>query len=205
MRRNRPGRPFSRAFFASLLVLGLTATPAHAQNGERQHSVAGTAGDAAMQPLEDFNLKSRKIPARLLLAQEAPYETEGLETCTSLHSKIIALDDVLGPDADAEADETGLMRGVLKTSGNLLSSFIPFRGVVRALSGANRKRAEMAAAVYAGIARRSYLKGYSAAKDCPRSEASAILIAELPDVPDRQENAQPFLVIAQDGGDSASK
>jgi hypothetical protein len=117
MRRIRPRPPISQAFFASLLVLGLTAIPAHAQNGKRQHSVAGTAGDAAMQPLEDFNLKSRKIPAKLLLAQGAPYVTEGLETCTSLQSEIVALDDVLGSDADAEADETGLVRGALKTGG----------------------------------------------------------------------------------------
>jgi hypothetical protein len=205
MRRIRPRPPVSQAFFASLLVLGLTATPAHAQNGERQHSVAGTAGDAAMQPLEDFNLKSRKIPAELLLAQDAPYVTEGLETCTSLQGEIIALDDVLGPDADAEADETGLVRSALKTGGNLLSGFIPFRGLIRALSGANEKRAELAAAIYAGVARRSYLKGYSAAKDCPRSEASVILLAEMADAPDQQENAQPFLVIAQGRADDVSK
>jgi hypothetical protein len=157
---------------AILLAAALTATSAQAQNGERQHSVAGTAADAATQPLEDFNLKSRKIPAVLIAAQDAPYETASLDGCAALQTEIFALDGVLGPDADAEADKPGLMRGALQTGGDLLSSFIPFRGVVRSLSGANRKRAEMAAAVYAGIARRSYLKGYAAAQKCETTRQS---------------------------------
>ncbi len=201
--RNRLGPPYFQAIVASLFAIGLTAAPAHAQNGERQHSVAGTAGDAATQPLEDFNLKSHKIPAELLIARDAPYKMEGLESCMSLQGEIVALNDVLGPDADAEADETGVMRGALKTGGNLLSGFIPFRGVVRALSGANEKRAEMEAAIYAGIARRSYLKGYSAAKNCSTSKASIIPSAEMP--AGQQEDALPFLVIAQGGADDVSE
>lgn len=158
------------AAFAGLLASTMAATPAQAQNGERQHSVVGTAADAATQPLEDFNLKSRKIPAELLLARDAPYEMTGVEGCASLQYAIIALDDVLGPDADQEKHEAGLMRGALKAGGGLLSGFIPFRGLVRTLSGANKKRTEMAAAIYAGVARRSYLKGFSAAKGCPTSD-----------------------------------
>ena len=179
MRGVQPPLLYCCAVFAGLLASTISATPSHAQNGERQHSVVGTAADAATQPLEDFNLKSRKIPGELLMARGAPYEMKSVEGCAPLQYAIIALDDVLGPDADEEDDETGLMRGALKAGGGLLSGFIPFRGIVRTLSGANKKRAEMAAAVYAGVARRSYLKGYSAAKGCPTAEEAAMRSADV--------------------------
>ncbi len=151
-------------------------SPAYAQNGERQRTVIGAAGNAVTQPLEDLNLKNRKIPPVLRLAQTAPYRTDGRQECSSLQIAILELDRVLGPDADEVADQTGVTRTALHAGGNFLSGFIPFRGVVRTLSGANKKRADMLAAIYAGVARRSYLKGFSAAKACPKS-------GEVPNVP----------------------
>jgi len=179
--------------------MSLFMSPAYAQNGERQRTVAGAAVDAVTKPLEHLNIKSRKIPSVLRLAQSAPYRTDGLPECSSLQLAIQELNRILGPDADEVADQTGVTRSALGAGGNILSGFIPFRGVVRTLSGANKKRTEMLAAIYAGVARRSYLKGYSAARACPKpGEVPAVpvktLESEIPEIP-----PVPFLAIVPGG------
>ena len=44
---------------------------------------------------------------------------------------------------------------------------LPFRGVVRRLSGAEARDRELRAYVLAGIVRRAFLKGVAQAHDCP--------------------------------------
>ena len=182
-------------FLAGGFGLSIVMSPAYAQNGERQRTVVGAAGDAVTKPLEDLNLKSRKIPTALQLAQAAPYRTDGLQECSSLQIAIQDLDRVLGPDADDVADQAGVARSALDAGGNFLSGFIPFRGVVRTLSGANKKRADMLAAIYAGVARRSYLKGFRAAKGCLKSGEFPNVSADTlgGEVPEGQP--VPFLAI----------
>ncbi len=171
--------PSQRADVAIIAAaLAMQVTPAHAKQGERQRSVAGSAVDSATQPLADLNIKSRKIPEILLDAQAAPYDMTGLDTCTTILGEIGAYDDVLGPDADTEAEDRGLVRGALATGGDLLGGFIPFRGIVRTVSGAKKKRAQMEEAIYAGVARRSYMKRFAAAKGCPTREQAALQAAE---------------------------
>lgn len=178
-RGQRPTLPSPRAGLAVVAAaFALLLNPAHAKQGERQRSVAGSAVDSATQPLADLNIKSRKIPEILLDAQAAPYDMTGLDTCATILGEIGAYDEVLGSDADTEAEDRGLVRGALATGGDLLGGFIPFRGVVRTLSGAKKKRAEMEEAIYAGVARRSYMKGYAAAKGCPTREQAALQAAE---------------------------
>ena len=197
--------PLARIFLSVGLAVGLFISPAYAQNGERQRTVAGAAGDAVTQPLEDLNLKSRKIPTVLSLAQHAPYGMEGLQQCLSLQIAIQELDRVLGPDADEVADEAGVARTALDAGGNFLGGFIPFRGVVRTLSGANQKRAEMLAAIYAGVARRSYLKGYSAAKSCSKTEEIPALTAIIPASDTAENLPAPFLTIVPGAASPAER
>jgi hypothetical protein len=187
---------------AGSLAFSISLSPAYAQNGERQRTVIGVAGDAVTKPLEDFNIKSRKIPVVLLLAQSAPYVTEGLQECSSLLTAIQELDLVLGPDADEAAHEAGVARPALEAGGNFLSGFIPFRGVVRTLSGANKKRADMLAAIYSGVARRSYLKGFSAAMACPKAGEFSVLPAAIvkSDPPDPEVLPVPFLAVVPGAG-----
>ncbi len=187
--------PLAAIFLCCSLAIGPFVSPAYAQNGERQRTVAGAASDAVTQPLEDLNLKSRKIPAVLRLAQHAPYVIEGLQQCPTLQIAIQELELVLGPDADEVADKSGVARTALDAGGNFLGGFIPFRGVVRTLSGANKKRADMLAAIYAGVARRSYLKGYSAAKACPKAGETSALKAMIPPGGPAESLPAPFLTI----------
>lgn len=158
---------------ASIFLVALSA-PAAAQNGEKQDSVGEDVLDAVTQPLSDLNLRSRDIPLLLLRAQDAPYDLEGLSECEGLRKEVGALDEVLGPDADAPATEESLVNKGLKAGGNVLGGLIPFRGLVRQLSGAKAEQARWRAAIYAGVARRSYLKGYMQGRDCKTGEEVSV-------------------------------
>ncbi|WP_156874116.1 hypothetical protein [Sphingorhabdus lutea] len=144
--------------------------PAYAYKGQKKGNVGSDAVDAATQPLNDLNLRNKEIPLILLSIGDQPYSAEGLDDCASLYDQIALLDNVLGPDADADSKKTGTINKALKVGGNVLGGFIPFRGVVRQISGANAHRAKMEDAVYAGVTRRSFLKGVAYAKNCATKE-----------------------------------
>jgi hypothetical protein len=55
----------------------------------------------------------------------------------------------------------------------VVNSLIPFRGIVREVSGAAAKERRMRAAVNAGLARRGYLRGLAATKGCRLPARSA--------------------------------
>lgn len=157
---------------AALLVVSSPAV--QAQSGEKKDLVGRDALDAATQPLNDLNIMSREIPFMLRAAQIAPYDMTGMEDCQSIYSSLNQLDDVLGPDADEPPEKSGLANTALRAGGNVLGGLIPFRGVVRQLSGANAKAREWQAAIYAGVARRSFLKGFATARGCPSRETAAL-------------------------------
>ncbi|MGB5484619.1 MAG: hypothetical protein WBM93_08970 [Parasphingorhabdus sp.] len=172
--------PFSRAFpVLTVLMIAMLSTPAFAAQGQRKKGVIGNAGDAVTQPLNDLNLRSDDIPVELLAIQDEPYSLDRLQDCSALRREITKLEDVLGPDVDAPQKQSGLVSKALKSGGSFLGGFIPFRGAVRELSGANAARRRMESAVYAGVARRGFLKGYAAAQQCKTSEELAIEAAEI--------------------------
>jgi hypothetical protein len=137
-------------------------------------------GDAVATPASDLNLKKDAIPPLLLAAQERPYNLAGLRRCTDLSAAITELDAVLGPDIDLPVDpKTGLTAG--RVAQAAVGSFIPFRGLIRELSGANSQERKIQVAVQAGFARRAYLKGVGEARGCryPARAAGPAEIAAL--------------------------
>lgn len=124
-----------------------------------------TAGDVAATPVTDLNLRKGEIPPLLTAAVEQPYTLQGLVTCQQLAAAIGELDAVLGDDLDTPKEgERRTTPGRLAQS--VVGSFIPFRGVIREVSGANSKQRELQAAILAGVARRSFLKGTGQARAC---------------------------------------
>ncbi len=154
------------------------AVPATAQSGEKKDSVGGDTVDAITQPLSDLNLRSKDIPLILQAAELAPYDLFSVDGCSAVTTEIGRLEDVLGPDADVPPDKEGIVNKGLKFGGNMLGGFIPFRGLVRQLSGANAERAKWQTAIYAGVARRSFLKGYAQGLGCKSAEVDAVKSAE---------------------------
>lgn len=163
---------------ALAVLFAASPSSALAQGGEKKDSVGAEAVDAVTQPLSDLNLRTKDIPLILQIAQAAPYDLASLDGCRAVHSEIERLEQTLGPDADAPEADEGLVNRGLQLGGNLLSGFIPFRGLIRQISGANAEQARWEAAIYAGVARRSFLKGYAKGMGCAAPEEAAIQSAE---------------------------
>lgn len=131
---------------------------------------APTVEDVITRPLTDVNLKRKDVPAELLAVQDNPYASIKLNNCAGIISELEKLNAVLGPDFDeVEVDEDARKRkeGVANAAGGLVSSLIPFRSLVREISGAGRADRDYREALYAGVVRRGYLKGLGEARNCP--------------------------------------
>lgn len=137
-----------------------------------------TAVDVAATPASDLNLRKRAIPAQLIAAQQKPYDLTGLSECPHIAAEVGELDAILGEDMDvAQARRRGPSAGRLAQWA--VGSFIPFRGAIREISGANGHERRMTDAVQAGLARRAFLKGVGEAKGClyPARSATAEVLA----------------------------
>jgi hypothetical protein len=133
-----------------------------------------TATDVVATPATDLNLKKNEIPPLLLAAEQRPYVLRGLDTCRQLAAAIGELDGVLGDDIDVPQSE-GKRMSAGRVAQSVVGAFIPFRGVIREISGANAQDRAMQAAILAGVARRSFLKGIGQGKGCRYPARSATL------------------------------
>jgi len=134
-------------------------------------------GDAFTSPLEDLNLKRKYIPDILEKAIKKPYDLTGLDRCEDIAREVSQLDALLGADFDeppppkdtstitqkggrmANNAAVGAVRGAAR-------SIIPFRGLVRQMTGAEAHEKELDTAIQAGKVRRAYLKGVGMNKNC---------------------------------------
>ncbi len=118
-----------------------------------------------MTPITDLNLAKDEIPSVLLAAQANPYASAGVQSCEDITAALAPLDTALGPDMDlAEGNRERISPGGVAKS--VVASFIPFRGILRELSGAAEHQRDFQAAIYAGAVRRGYLKGLGEQKGC---------------------------------------
>lgn len=121
--------------------------------------------DIANTPLSDLNINTKDIPDILLRAVADPYSREGMVTCNSMAAEIGRLDEVLGEDYDAYAQGKGGF-DVGRLAQGVVGAIIPFRGVVREVTGAAGKERDLRAAMTAGMVRRGYLKGWGQQRGC---------------------------------------
>lgn len=164
----------------ALSAFALAASPAIAEPGVAdrpdkpimQKDV--TAKDVVSTPATDLNLKKDEIPALLLAAEERPYTLTGLSTCRQLATAIGELDAILGEDVDVPQTE-GRRTTPGRVAQSVVGSFIPFRGLIREVSGANSRDRALQAAILSGVARRSFLKGIGQGKGCRYPARSATL------------------------------
>jgi hypothetical protein len=134
----------------------------------KKDNEAGRAmGDIVTAPLQDANLKTKRIPEVLELARGGPYETAGLRNCATIKRDVAALDAVLGTDFDTPEDRRpNRGRQAANIGKSVVQGFIPFRGVIREVTGAAAAQREWDAAVDAGIARRGFLRGVARMRGC---------------------------------------
>ncbi|RNJ63151.1 MAG: hypothetical protein EDM03_01610 [Porphyrobacter sp. IPPAS B-1204] len=153
-------------------IAAIIALPAHAQVMPEPDVT-----EVAKTPLRDLNIDARDIPEVLQTAVRDPYATQGMETCNALVTAIANLDMALGADYDiAESDGNDrLSEGRIGQS--IVGSFLPFRGIVREVSGAAGNERQLRAAYTAGMVRRAFLKGWGLGRGCAYPARPKVLAA----------------------------
>lgn len=143
------------------LIASAAVSPAQAQV---QPEV--DAREVGMTPLRDLNLDPRDVPPLLTSAAADPYATKGLAQCSAIVTEIAALDDVLGADYDIAEANARRGRDNARIAQSVVGAIIPFRGVLREVTGAADKDRELQAAYTGGMVRRAFLKGWGLGRGC---------------------------------------
>ena len=120
------------------------------------------------QPARDVGVMKRDVPPILAKAASDPYNIKGLKTCKALAAEIASLNGELGPDYNVGNEYKENRVGRLAEAGGktVVNAIIPFRGLVREVSGAAPAERRMNAALDAGFARRGFLRGVHAKQGC---------------------------------------
>jgi hypothetical protein len=126
------------------------------------------AGHIASQPARDVGVQKVQIPPAVQKAAAAPYSLAGLGSCVQLGKEIHALNDALGPDYAGPVTLHENKAGKLAAEGGqtLINTLIPFRGLVREVSGAAPAERRLDADIKAAFARRGFLRGVATARKC---------------------------------------
>lgn len=128
-------------------------------------SAVDPVGAALAQPFRDLSLIRGEAPSDLLRAAAEPYRA--LRDCAAIAAELDMLKSLLGPDVDAaQAKDNGAGFAGAVVSG---AAGLPFRGVVRRLTGAHKRDEGVATAVLGAMVRRGFLKGEGAALGCATS------------------------------------
>lgn len=117
---------------------------------------------ALAQPLRDLSLVQSEIPPRIREIAADPYRPG--RDCAAIAAELAELRTLLGPDLDepvAEGEDAGLAGAVVAGATSL-----PFRGVIRRITGAQQRDEAAADAVLGAMVRRGFLKGERAALGC---------------------------------------
>ncbi len=162
-------RNIAKLAATSAAAVLLLATPAQAQKADPDQSMEEHAEDAATTPVKDVGLKKTKIPAKLIAIQDDPYSLDGLRRCSAIIKEVKELNAVLAADVNEKVDKSKAEKReetAGRVGGGLLGGLIPFRGIVREVSGAAGDERKYNAAVYAGVVRRGFLKGVGRERGC---------------------------------------
>lgn len=151
----------------ALLASACGATTAAAQTAVDPANV--NVADIALQPLTELNLRHARIAPVLASARSKPYTLDQLDSCDKIAGEVAALDAALGADidtAEGKPTATRLANGAGRIARSMVMSFIPFHAIVREVSGATARQHTFDRALYAGSARRAFLKGVGEERGC---------------------------------------
>ena len=160
--------PNCRPLTIALLLASLAPASVVAQSAPQNDSTLDQAGHIASQPARDVGVVKTKVPPLLEQAADAPYSMAGASSCAQIASSIRALNGVLGPDFDENVPAHGTRGGAIAKAGGtaLVDSIIPFRGLVREVTGAAGAERRVQLAKFAGVARRGFLRGIFRTRGC---------------------------------------
>jgi hypothetical protein len=144
--------------------------------------IALASGAAMADPVkpgqqQGLGLTGAKVPDELKKIAADPYAAPG--DCDHINREVADLDRILGPDRDSNEPPKSSTMGTAVAP--LVRSFIPYRNVVRLVTGANRKDDELTQAAMVGWERRGFLKGLQKHCDAP-DEAAFVTGAPVADI-----------------------
>lgn len=126
------------------------------------------AVDIIRSPFRDLGLMKQKIPDELEMVSDDPYVRPTKVKCETIVDEIVDLDRVLGSDEYLVAS-TGDEEGYFTSGAKMASSMavgklggyatLPFKSMVRRVTGANTYERQASKAYQAGQLRRAYLIG----------------------------------------------
>lgn len=149
------------------------ATDPNATDRAIQQSQEGFS-EAALSPLEDINLKRAPIPETFKQIRN-PYNVDVEASCDQIAKEVTVLDGLLGrdwdvppPDKKGVSDRAadGASTAFLDAVSSGASGIIPYRGIVRTVTGANSHATKVRKAYERGSHRRTFLKGIGLIKGC---------------------------------------
>ncbi|WP_288485071.1 hypothetical protein [uncultured Novosphingobium sp.] len=155
-----------RPLCALMPIILLASSANAAEKPRRITDREPDAVDVAKTPMTDLNISKTEIPALLAEAQKRPYSLQNLQSCREIVAAVSELDAMLGPDIDLPQEQRSrLSEG--RIAQWAVGTFIPFRSIIREISGANKQERSVLAAIQAGMTRRGFLKGVGATRNCP--------------------------------------
>lgn len=183
-----------------------------AASGCASTTYAHQAGDnrisgAFEQPFRDMSVMRENPPDVLIRAAEAPYVLPGDGGCSAILAEIVALDLVLGPDLDApgqlpprsNTDISALVSGAI---GGVIG--LPFRSVIRRLSGAENRARLVRDDIFAGMVRRAFLRGVARADNCTSAPAPASPATTSGETQSATNVPQPSATVSQESAPQTS-
>lgn len=111
----------------------------------------------------------------ILIAIEYPYKIDGPVYCDRLVREVSALDEVLGMGMDHVSEDLANNEKAAEAATNAATSaledaatgWLPYRSIVRRLTGATKHERAIRNAYQRGRIRRAFLKGVGGAFQCP--------------------------------------
>lgn len=145
-----------------------TTTTTTITTREKVEATGKRAGEIATQPARDVGAEKIKVPPAVEQAAVAPYTLTGLRTCAQIGRAIADLNDALGPDYTGSLSVHENRVGQLAEAGGktIVNAFLPFRALVREISGAAPAERRLNAEIRAAFARRGFLRGVAAGRKC---------------------------------------
>lgn len=170
---------------AAVIALTTLATASLAQPPQAPPTGEQRAEDIVTQPLDDVNLKKKDIPPVLARAVDDVYSADDTRTCATIAAAVAGLNEALGDDFDApppppDNRDQKREQGAGAVGKAVVNSLIPFRSIVRYVSGADKASQQYNIAVSAGLTRRGYLKGIGRARGCKPPAAPLAQVAAKP-------------------------
>jgi len=135
---------------------------------------------------EGLGLTGPHVPDMLKDIAADPYRAPAEPACQTIPAELVALNQVLGVDADQPKPKKSMVKQAGKAIGGAVRGMIPYRGEIRFLTGADHKDHQLMDATQAAWARRGFLRGLEANLHCGEDGLDTANAEPLGPLPDTQ-------------------